>query len=156
HNQEIMSVIEERTWQRGEFDFRAYARAFLEYDGIVWDSAVSLLIRLHEATGVRMHILHLRTPRTVDLVRDAKARGLAVTAEMNSAPLFLTSDWANIEKYGPYALSTWCGPDSHEALWGALLDGTADVIGTDHAPHTREEKELGWSNMWKAHGGVPQ
>ena len=41
-------------------------------------------------------------------------------------------------------------------LWRALQDGTIYVLGTDHAPHLREEKEIGWSDMWRAPGGVPQ
>jgi dihydroorotase len=79
-----------------------------------------------------------------------------VTAELNPVAVFLCNEWENVERLGPYALSTWTGPDATEPLWEAILDGTIDVIGTDHAPHTREEKEIGWTDMWKAAGGVPQ
>lgn len=47
------------------------------------------------------------------------------------------------------------GDGQTEALWAAIADGTIDVIGTDHAPHTRAEKEIGWTDMWKAAGGLP-
>jgi dihydroorotase-like cyclic amidohydrolase len=48
-------------------------------------------------------------------------------------------------------------PDEHAAaLWDAINDGTLEVIGTDHAPHTKEEKDVGWKDMWKSPGGEPQ
>jgi dihydroorotase len=155
HNQDLMGTIEQRSWSRGERDHRAYARAFASYEGMVWDTAASFLIRLQDATGVHMHILHNKTPRMVDLVRQAKARGQRVTAELNPIAVFLCNDWENVERLGPYTLSTWTGPDATEPLWEALRDGTIDVIGTDHAPHTRDEKEIGWTDMWKAAGGAP-
>ena len=47
---------------------------------------------------------------------------------------------------GPYALSYWVpGNDAREAIWDALRDGTIDLLASDHAPHTREEKEIGWT-----------
>lgn len=156
HDQTLMETIEQRFWARDERDHRAYARAFASYEGMVWDTATAFLVRLQEATGVHMHVLHVKTPRMVRLIREAKARGGHVTAEMNPVAVFLCNEWDNIERWGPYALSTWTGPDATEPLWEALRDGTIDVIGTDHAPHTRNEKEIGWTDMWQAHGGVPQ
>lgn len=155
HDQDLMRTIEQRSWARGETDHRAYARAFASYGGIVWDGAAAWCIRLQEATGVRLHMLHVKTGRLAQLVRDAKARGQRVTAELNPIAVFAAHDWANVERLGPYVLSTWTGPDQSEHLWEALRDGTIDVIGTDHAPHTREEKEIGWKDMWKAGGGAP-
>ena len=156
HNQDLMRTIEGRSWARGERDHRAYARAFASYEGMVWDTAASFLVRLQEATGVHLHILHNKTPRMVEIARQAKARGQKLTTEMNPVAVFLCNDWESVERLGPYALSTWTGPDATEPLWEALRDGTIDVIGTDHAPHTRDEKEIGWTDMWKAAGGVPQ
>ena len=91
----------------------------------------------------------------IEIVRAAKAKGRAVTSRLNPVSLLLANDWANIERVGPYALSTWTGEGQTEALWEALNDGTIDVIGTDHAPHARAEKEIGWTDMWKASGGLP-
>ncbi|MPZ52692.1 MAG: amidohydrolase family protein [Acidimicrobiia bacterium] len=155
HDQTLMETIEGRFWEKGERDHRAYAKAFASLEGMVWDTATSFLIRLQEATGVHMHVLHVKTPRMTALIRDAKARGLHVTAELNPVAVFLCNEWENIERWGPYALSTWTGEGVTESLWEALNDQTIDVVGTDHAPHTREEKEIGWTDMWQAHGGVP-
>lgn len=155
HDQELMRTIEQRSWARGETDHRAYARAFASYEGMVWDGAAAWLVRLQEATGIHLHLLHVKTGRLAQLVREAKARGQRVTAELNPIAVFAAHDWANVERLGPYVLSTWTGPDQAQHLWRALADGTIDVIGTDHAPHTREEKEIGWMDMWKAGGGAP-
>jgi len=156
HDQDLMGVIERRSWDRGERDYRAYAKAFASYGGIIWDSATSFLVRLQEATGVKMHVLHVKTPRMAAIIRASKEQGADVTAELNPVAVFLCNEWENIERLGPYALSTWTGPNASDHLWDALRDGTIDVIGTDHAPHLREEKEIGWTDMWKAAGGVPQ
>jgi dihydroorotase len=156
HTQSVMATIEARFWDQGLRDHIAYAQAFASYGGMVWDVAASFLVRLQEATGVRMHVLHLKTPRMARIIRDAKRSGQDVTAELNPVAVFLCNDWENIERLGPFALSTWTGPDATEPLWEAIRDGTIDVIGTDHAPHTRDEKAIGWTDMWKAAGGVPQ
>lgn len=156
HDQELMNTIEARFWARGETDPVAYAHAYATHECIVWDSATWLLIRLQEATGVHMHVLHTKTPRMVNLLREAKERGQQVTSELNPAAVFLNCDIDTIERLGPYALGTWTGPAGAPPLWDAMNDGTIDVIGTDHAPHSKDEKEPGWSNMWEAHGGVPQ
>jgi dihydroorotase len=156
HDPGLMRAIEAPYLERGERDFRAYARAFASYEGIVWDTASALVTRLQEATDVRLHLLHIKTKRMIEIVRRAKAGGRDVTSEINPVSLLLANDWESIERVGPYALSTWTGEGQTEALWEALRDGTIDVIGTDHAPHSRAEKEIGWTDMWKAAGGLPE
>jgi dihydroorotase-like cyclic amidohydrolase len=155
HDQEMMDHIEKRWWDRGERDFRAYAKAYAAYDGIIWDTAASLLLRLQQATGTQLHLLHTQTKGVIDLIRAAKDRGRNVSAEMNPWAVLLGNDWANIERLGSYALSYWVPEENTDPLWQALRDGTIDLISTDHGPHTREEKEPGWTDGWKAHTGTP-
>lgn len=155
HDQALMDHIEREFWDRGERDALAYAKAYAAHDGLVWDTAIALLLRLQEATGVRLHLLHVQTWRSVEMIRAAKLRGAPISAEINPWALFLGNDWANIERLGSYALSYWV-PENHVGpLWNGLIDGTIDVVATDHAPHTREEKEVGWTDGWKAHTGTP-
>jgi dihydroorotase len=155
HDQALMTHIEEGFWKRGERDAQAYAKAYAAYDGIIWDTAAALLLRLQKATGTPLHLLHTQTSGVVDQLRRAKAEGQDISAELNPWALFLGNDWANIERLGSYALSYWV-PEKHvEPLWDALRDGTIDLISTDHGPHTREEKEPGWTDGWKAHTGTP-
>lgn len=155
HDQALMTHIEEGFWARGERDAQAYAKAYAAYDGIIWDTAAALLLRLQKATGTRLHLLHTQTEGVVTQLRAAKDAGQAVSAELNPWALFLGNDWSNIERLGSYALSYWVPEKNVEPLWAALRDGTIDLISTDHAPHTREEKEPGWTDGWKAHTGTP-
>jgi dihydroorotase len=155
HDQALMTAIEERFWERGEHDFRAYAKAYAAHDGIIWDSAAALLLRLQRSAGTRLHLLHTQTKGVIEQLRAAKSRGQAVTAEINPWAVFLGNDWSNIERLGSYALSYYVPEENTEPLWAALNDGTIDLVSTDHAPHLREEKEPGWTDGWKAHTGTP-
>lgn len=155
HDQALMDSIEQEYWDRGERDFRAYAKAYSAHDGVIWDSAVSVLLNLQRASGVHLHLLHLQTKRCVEMIRAARLEGRAVTSEVNPWTIWLGNDWANIERLGSYALSYFVEKHNADAVWQGLLDGDLDMIATDHAPHTREEKEPGWTNGWKAHTGTP-
>jgi len=155
HDQSLMDVIEKEYWARGERDFRAYAKAYAHDDGVIWDTAVGVLLRLQEATGVRLHLLHTQTRRVVEMLRAAKAAGQAVSSEVNPWCFWLDNDWANIERLGSYALSYYVAPHHADAVYAGFRDGTVDIMATDHAPHLREEKEPGWTDGWKAHTGTP-
>lgn len=155
HDQRVMDVIEGQYWGRGEYDYMAYARAYRDYGGLVFDSAIGTLVQIQRSTGVRLHVLHLNTEEGVRLVRRAKAAGRRVTGEVNPWALFSGGPWEELHKHGPYALGVWVPPDDQRAVWDGVHDGTIDVCGTDHAPHTREEKEVGWKRMWEAAGGMP-
>lgn len=106
------------------------------------DIAVARDIQLARLTGVRLHIAHVSTAGSVKLIRQAKAEGLAVTAEVTPHHLSLTD--AEVEGYNtnfkmnPPLRSA----KDMEALQRGLKDGTIDCIATDHAPHTEEEKML--------------
>ena len=155
HDQSLMDAIEHEYWARGERDFRAYAKAYAHDDGVIWDTAVGVLLRLQVATGVRLHLLHTQTRRVVEMLRAAKAAGQTVTSEVNPWCFWLDNDWANIERLGSYALSYYVQPHHSKAVYEAFKDGTVDIMATDHAPHLREEKEPGWTDGWKAHTGTP-
>ncbi len=99
------------------------------------------LARLTAGLGSRLHLLHLSTARSVEIVRRAKAAGLAVTAE--AAPHHFSLTEASVAGYDPVfkvnpPLRTQ--PDV-DAVKAGLADGTLDAIATDHAPHAQEEKE---------------
>lgn len=155
HDQALMDVIEQEYWARGERDALAYAKAYAAYDGVIWETAIATLLRLQRASGCHLHILHTQTAGSVDLIRQAKAAGQSVTCELNPWALFLGCDWGAIQRLGSYALSYWVPEKNLPTLWEGVIDGTIDIIATDHAPHMREEKEIGWTDGWKAHTGTP-
>ena len=98
-------------------------------------------IELVRLTGVGMHFLHLSTAKSVELVRAAKADGLAITAEATPHHFSLTDErletYDALYKVNP-PLRT---PDDLAAIRAGLADGTIDAIATDHAPHAAETKE---------------
>ena len=93
-----------------------------------------------ETFGTKLHVLHMSSKQAAGMVRDAKARGLRVTAE--TGPHYLLREPKDMEKVGP--LLKMNPPvrtrDHGEALWDGLLNGYVDMIATDHSPHTLEEK----------------
>jgi len=99
-------------------------------------------IEMSRLTGASVHFLHLSTARSVDLVRDAKAEGLNVTAEVTPHHLSLTQELLTtfdpVYKVNPPLRSM----KDIQALKVGLLDGTIDAVATDHAPHARRDKEL--------------
>jgi dihydroorotase len=155
HDQALYALFVQRAQAQWGMDFRSYARALRGGDGVVLNTAISLLLEFQRSTGVRLHVLHLSTRDGVRMVKEAKGQGRTVTAEANPFAMFVTNDWSNIERLGPFALGFWVPEVDNPAMWGAIVDGTIDVVGSDHGAHTREEKELGWTDMYAAPGGSP-
>ncbi len=154
HDQSIMDVVEQSYWDKGDRSPRAYGETLAVDDGIIWDTATATLLRLAEATGCPLHIVHVQTIRQIEMLTEARERGVDVTGEVNHWALFL-GRMSDIEEQGSYVLSYYV-PDHHrEALWEAMEAGTVEMLASDHAPHTREEKELGWTDAWAAHTGTP-
>jgi dihydroorotase len=111
-----------------------------------WPSAAEATIvardvALAELTGSRVHVCHVSTAETVDVLRWAKGRGIDVTAEVTPHHLLLTTD--EVTSYDPtYKVNPPLRPSEHvEAVREALADGTIDAVATDHAPHARHDKE---------------
>lgn len=114
------------------------------------DSVTAREIALAAATGTAVHIAHVSTKGSVALVRDAKARGVRVTAETTPHYFMLTDELLR-KRDADYRMSPPLRePEDCEAVLQGLLDGTIDCIVTDHAPHTAEEK----ADFEKAPNGV--
>lgn len=105
------------------------------------DVMVARNLSLSELTGARLHLAHISTAGSVRMVREAKARGIKVTAE--ACPHHFTLTEEVVRGYNTHAkmnppLRTW---DDVRAIKEGLRDGTIDVIATDHAPHATQEKQ---------------
>lgn len=109
------------------------------------ESIIARDILLNDHVGSRLHICHLTTAGGVELIRWAKKRGIAVTAEVTPHHLLLTDELARsydpVYKVNPPLRTE---RDVH-ALREAVADGTIDIIATDHAPHPAEDKECEWA-----------
>lgn len=97
---------------------------------------------LAEKTGVQYHVCHISTKESVDIIRKAKARGVKVTCE--TGPHYLTMCDMDLQEEGRFKMNPPLrSSEDKEALLQGILDGTIDVIATDHAPHSKEEKSKG-------------
>ena len=99
-------------------------------------------LRLAEKTGCKYHVCHISTKESVALIREAKARGVDVTCE--TAPHYLTMDDSMLKDEGRFKMNPPIRSSAdRQALVEGLIDGTIDMIATDHAPHSAEEKAQG-------------
>ena len=99
-------------------------------------------LELVRETGCSYHVCHISTKESVDLIRRAKAEGLDVTCE--TGPHYLVMDDSDLQEDGRFKMNPPLrGKEDREALLQGILDGTIDMIATDHAPHSAEEKAKG-------------
>lgn len=97
---------------------------------------------LAEKTGCSYHVCHISTKETVDIIRDAKARGVDITCETGPHYLVLCDD--DLQEDGRFKMNPPLRAEADkEALISGIQDGTIDMIATDHAPHSAEEKSRG-------------
>ena len=122
----------------------AYARAH-GHRGICSESEwgpIARDLRLAEETGCAYHVCHVSTKESVALIRAAKRRGVDVTCE--TAPHYLTFTDEDLQEDGRFKMNPPLrAREDRDALIEGLLDGTIDMLVTDHAPHSREEKARG-------------
>ncbi len=121
-----------------------YARAH-GHRGICSESEYAQIARdleLAAKTGCAYHVCHISTKESVRLIRQAKKSGVDVTCE--TAPHYLVLDERNMQEDGRFKMNPPLrGPEDREALIEGLIDGTIDMIATDHAPHSALEKSRG-------------
>jgi D-hydantoinase len=148
----IVSQLTSKLKEEGRKDSMAYIAsrpAVAEY------VAINKVIMLAKRIGVHIHIAHLTTKRGVKFLEKAKASGQKVTAE--TCPHYLLFTKKDIRKLGPYLKMTPPLRSKNDAvfLWHGLRSGAVDTVASDHAPGTREEKEVGWRDIWQAWAGIP-
>jgi dihydroorotase len=120
---------------------------------VVAVEAVSRAAILSEWTGARIQILHISSAEELRPLREAKARGVDITGETCPHYMMLSSDdyarFGGVIRVNPPVREK----RNQEPLWAALIDGTIDVIATDHAPHSIEEKTR--EDIWTVDCGFP-
>jgi len=149
-NSSILLRREQRMQAAGRQDALAHLAA---RPAVAEVEAIGRVLTLAEWTGARVHIAHHSAADSLFLLRDAKRRGVDVTAE--TCPQYLLLNTDHMRKLGGIMR---LNPPIREArhnqpLWDALMDGTLDMIATDHAPHSPEEKTR--ANIWACDCGFP-
>jgi dihydroorotase len=148
-NVPIISHCEDESLSSGGSMNEGYTSTILGLVGIPKESEEIMVARdltLAELTGARLHICHISTKRSVELVREAKKRGVRVTCEVTPHHFTLTE-----EVVKSFDTNTKVNPplrtkEDIKAIEKGLKDGTIDVIASDHAPHLSTEKELEYEN----------
>ncbi|MFC8957614.1 dihydroorotase [Streptomyces sp. NPDC057101] len=115
------------------------------WPAVAEESIIARDVLLAEHVGSRVHICHLSTAGSVEIVRWAKSRGIDVTAEVTPHHLLLTDEL--VRTYDPvYKVNPPLRTEKDVlALREALADGTIDIVATDHAPHPHEDKDCEWA-----------
>ena len=144
-NKIIVAHCEDNRLLRGGYIHDgAYARAH-GHRGICSESEWGQIARdleLAAQTGCGYHVCHISTKESVQLIREAKKSGVDVTCE--TAPHYLLLDESDLQEDGGFKMNPPLrAREDREALLEGLLDGTIDMIATDHAPHSAEEKSRG-------------
>ena len=108
-----------------------------------------------EKTGAKVEIAHISTPEAVELVNQAKSKGVFVIAE--TCPHYLFLNEGALEEFGAFAK---CNPpvrdeSQRKKMWEYLVNGHIDIVGSDHAPYTKEEKEKGNGDIFQPPAGFP-
>ena len=149
-NPSIMARRQGQLEKAGRADVVAHLQA---RPAICEIEAVSRAIHFAEWTGARLHIAHKSSKDALDIVRQAKARGVDVTVE--TCPQYLLLDTTHMAKLGNVMRVNppIREPGHAEPLWQALRDGVVDMLATDHAPHSIPEKTA--ANVWQCCSGFP-
>ncbi len=115
------------------------------WPAVAEESIIARDVLLAQHVGSRLHVCHVSTAGSVEIIRWAKERGINVTAEVTPHHLLLTEEL--VRSYNPvYKVNPPLRADADvHALRAALADGTIDIVGTDHAPHPSEAKECEWA-----------
>jgi dihydroorotase len=141
----IIKYLTEQLKAAGRTDPMAFVES---RPSIAEKECISRAIMFAQETGAKLHIYHMSSKEGVDLVADARCRGLDVTAE--TCPHYLLLDCTFMDKVGSMLK---IGPpvrakEDQKRLWEGLMEGVIQLIATDHSPHTREEKIN--SSIWDA------
>ena len=141
----IVAHCEDNSLLRGGYIHDgSYAKAH-NHRGICSESEWGQIARdleLVAKTGVSYHVCHISTKESVELIRQAKAQGLDITCE--TGPHYLVMDDSMLQEDGRFKMNPPLrSRDDRDALVQGILDGTIDMIATDHAPHSAEEKAKG-------------
>jgi len=115
------------------------------WPGVAEEAIIARDVLLAEQAGARLHVCHVSTAGSVEVLRWAKGRGIAVTAEVTPHHLLLTEQLAASYDARYKVNPPLRAQEDVDAVRAALADGTIDIVATDHAPHPVESKEAAWA-----------
>jgi len=146
----LLAANEEKLKQEKKTSTADFLRAHTEEVEL---KAIQRLLKISEKTDLRVHFCHVSTMESLSAIAEAKKSGRKVTCEVTPNHLFLSSE--DLKQYGQLAImAPPLRNRTHlEALWKGLEEGSVDALGSDHAPHTQNEKSA--ASIWDVKVGVP-
>ncbi len=156
YNQIISAHCEDNSLLYGGYIHKGEYARINGHDGICSESEwkpIERDIELVRKTGVKYHVCHISAKESVELIRNAKKAGVDITCE--TAPHYLIFDDLMLEDSGNFKMNPPIrAKEDRQALIDAICDGTVDMIATDHAPHSKEEKSGGLKNSLNGIVGI--
>lgn len=151
-NGHIISFLTQELKSEGRKDPIAHIDARPDYAEA---EAINRALTIARLANARLHIYHLTTSLGIRLLAQARRHSQQVSAE--TCPHYLLFEKEDMVKFGPYLK---CNPpirsrQDKECLWKALASSEIDMVSSDHWPSLRSDKEVGWTNIWKADSGMP-
>lgn len=148
-NAPITDKLGQIAYENGESDFIAYVNSRPEFTEL---EPIKRAITFAEETGCRLHIVHVATPKGVEIIKEAQARGVDVTCETCTHYLYFTTD--ELDAIGPVVK---CSPpirgqEAQDGLWEQVMNGDIDFVTSDHSPCTPDLKDH--DNVFDAWGGI--
>lgn len=153
-NQQLFTSESRKRWAAGTTGPRDFLEAYFGENFVGDHTAISTLVEMSKAASARAHILHVRTPRSIRMVREAADEGVPVTIEIN--PKYMLLGEEDMARMGPLSTPYGLSADIRSQLLQEVQAGRVDVLATDHAPHLRAEMEPGWTDAWSIPFGNPQ
>ena len=151
-NAEMAETGEKRMKEMGRKDALAHMES---RENIVELEAINRVIFFAEQTGGHIHIVHMSIAEGAELIKQAKQRGVNITAETCSH--FIGADCRLLEERGPFAKCTppLRRPENTKKMWDYIYDGTIDMITSDHTDYLYEEKKAAIDDIWNCENGMP-
>lgn len=150
-NAEMAATGEELMKRLGRKDPLAHMNS---RENIVELEAINRVIFFAEQTGGRIHIVHMTIAEGAELIKQAKHRGVKITAE--TCPHYIAADCGLLEERGPFAKCTppLRRPENTLKMWDYIKDGTIDMVTSDHTDYLFEEKAAARENIWDCENGM--
>ncbi|MEL3892615.1 dihydroorotase family protein [Ferrovibrio sp. MS7] len=153
-NQQLFTHESKKRWAAGTTGPRDFLEAYFGENFVGDHTAIGTLIEMSRASQARTHILHVRTERSIKMIREAAAEGVPVSLEIN--PKYMLLGEEDMARLGPASTPYGLPLTQRTTLLRCVREGLVDVLATDHAPHTRAELEPGWKDAWSIPFGNPQ
>ncbi len=151
---EIWREAEEHiTVKENRHDVDAYLDCYSYKDSLTLTTSTASLVLISNACGAKLQVAHVCWKPQLELSSVLKSSGYQFTTEINPWALFLSRE--DNKRLGPFSHGLYHRGEEQDSIYSYLEDGTVDIIGTDHAPHTKEELEAGRKDFFSSPKGTP-